>query len=169
MASSTDPWKTAFISLLVVSIGGGIFFAFLSTPSPILYLNPPFSPSDHCLLNGFAIGGEYELHLSNKAETPAVSQLCFSGNNISFKEGEINYQDKICYSERTINPKSSDLVQVYAPLISSNNTKDNANFSIKVTASCKYNILSIIPRNCPGLEYTCKYQKSGNYYKLLSD
>lgn len=157
-----NEWKSAFITLLVVTIGGGVLFALFSTSNPILYINPLNFPAEHCLVNGFSEGDEYAIYLSNKAETPASSEVCFSGDNLVFQVNNQNYSGKFCYGERVVNPKSSDLVQIYSPRIYLNDSIRNKNFNITMSISCQYSVLSVIPRSCGAMIVTCNYKDNNN-------
>ncbi len=168
----TNPWKTAIITAIVVTICGGflvtLLIGFLSIPSPILYLHDNSMSINHCLTNGFQENGEYTLYLSNRAETPAYSKVCFFGENVIFNNEGKNYSNTLCYPENEIVPKSAEFNSIYYPRINLNNSNKEANFSISVTITCKYNILSIIPRSCNGFNVQCNYRKNGQYYYFLS-
>ena len=160
----------ALVTLVIVTVFGTIMIKYLGTPEPILYMNPPDYPWAVCHLNGFDIGQDYgyQLYLSNKGETPAFSQLCFYADNITFKvEGNTYKNQVVCYPERRLSPKSSDLVQGYKPIIFINATEAPKNLTIRTTASCSYKILSLINKQCEVLTNDCKYEKVGDRYRYI--
>jgi hypothetical protein len=153
----------AVVTLIIVSLIGTLIIAYLGTSSPILYMNPPSWSQDCCYPNemDFGEGYKYELYVSNRGETPAISKVCFYGDNLTFTEGGTVGQNGLCYSERVVAPKAAELVQKYQPQIRVNNSKKINNVTLRVEASCSYKILSFISKACEPMRCKCSLRNVG--------
>ena len=151
----------AFITVIVVTIGGGLFFAYFGSSEPILYMSIPYFPSFSCYPNGFDInnGYTYTINLANKAETTASSKVCFYGENISFVTNDGKKNENVCYSEDKVPPKSSELVKIYNPKLFLKDNEKPDNFTIRIQSSCSYSILSFLSKKCQGIDQICKFKK----------
>jgi len=155
-----------FIGVLATLIATAILSS-LSTSKPILYGYPPGFVYTQCYPNQINLqrDWEYGMILSNRAETPAYSKVCFYADNVTFRHKRIVSQGGICYGEQEIKPQSANLIQTFAPLISVNNTDDIKNITLITEITCSYKILSLISKKCPAQRYSCNYQKQGSTSK----
>jgi|GEM_PF-5613564 len=150
---------------VLVSVLAAMIYAFVSTPAPILYLSVPSFINWKCYPNEMDLskGYDYSFQVSNRAETEVMSQICLSGENITFSVDDIKQNNIYCYNPNKIPPKSSDLVISYSPKLYFN---DN-NITLKTTVSCVYNLFGI-SRPCDSLIITCNFKKNwNNNYQIV--
>jgi len=160
-------WKQIIGGAIAGFLLMGVLFTYLNASDPVLYMYFPSYISGACYPNQIRVGSPFPWRtiVQNRMETPAYSNFCFYADNVSFSYLSSKYNNSFC-REGKLQPMSSGLVNEHEVLLLLNESEPD-DLYIKMTSSCSYKVLSLIPKKCDNKVSICKYQKEGRIYKYV--